>query len=69
MKFMNAAKQVPVVETLLPLDTGRAPDAAKDKPASQDRVRISARTRRTFSKRSCRCRSRSGSSSASWTRR
>ena len=48
MKFLNAARQAPVVETLLPLATVLdKPPAARGRA---DRVRVPARRRKTSSK-------------------
>ena len=73
MKFLNAARQAPVVETLLPLSRGAAEPrrhGGAAKPAAADgRVRVPARRARTSWRRSCRCRSRCGCSSASSTPR
>ena len=69
MKFLNAARQTPVVETLLPLD----PVAPSRRASGSSRRRArsstsSCRSPATSWKRSCRCRSRCGCSSASSTR-
>ena len=72
MKFLNAARQVPVVETLLPLSTAapRRADAASRRQRSQQPVEYEflPAPRRSW-RSSCRCRSRCGCSSASSTRR
>ena len=60
MKFLTAARQRPVVETLLPLSSGRS--RGRETPAAVVGPRpttSSSRTRRTFWRRSCRWRSRS----------
>ncbi len=68
MKFLNAARQTPVVETLLPLSapsTSRSTELARQHPIEYEFLPSAA----TSWKRFCRCRSKSGCSSASLTRR
>ena len=72
MKFLNPARQAAVVETLLPLST-IAPEPGRHapkevKPAGPPVEYEFLPSARTSWKKSCRCRSRSASSSASWTR-
>ena len=71
MKFLNAARQMPVVETLLPLsasahEAGRTGEVSR---AAEGSSTSSSPGRATSCRKSCRCRSRSACSSASSTPR
>ena len=61
--ILNAARQVPVVESL-PLEPAAEQAKESRRPKSNTNM---CPTRRTSSKRFCRCLSRSGSSRPSWT--
>ena len=83
-QFVSSSRQIATVQTLLPIttaDIGRAAPSVRQSSSGVEGggrareeggarpLRVPARRRGAFSKRSCRSRSRSGCSSAFWMRR